>query len=133
MFFILFFLLLFLSPTPPSVHVVLRNRKKVSWLSQCCSFQCVSGPGTTNYVQFQMIAPIFPAAFTEVESLSPSKGAELSKEELIHFSQLNGKSQHAIYKRSPSHGILRWVLYKHQIKRSRELTIENRGQQVDVD
>ncbi|XP_062997913.1 TBC1 domain family member 8B [Elgaria multicarinata webbii] len=30
-----------------------------------------------------------PPAFTEVESLSPSKGAQLSKEELIHFSQLN--------------------------------------------
>ncbi|XP_062819860.1 TBC1 domain family member 8B [Anolis carolinensis] len=30
-----------------------------------------------------------PPAFTEVESLSPSKGAQLSKEELIHLSQLN--------------------------------------------
>ncbi|KAL8180855.1 UNVERIFIED_CONTAM: TBC1 domain member 8B, partial [Gekko kuhli] len=30
-----------------------------------------------------------PPAFTEVESLSPSKGAQLSKEELIHFSLLN--------------------------------------------
>uniref|UniRef100_A0A8C3M3N0 TBC1 domain family member 8B n=1 Tax=Chrysolophus pictus TaxID=9089 RepID=A0A8C3M3N0_CHRPC len=32
-----------------------------------------------------------PPAFTEVESLSPSKGVDLSKEELMHFSQLNGK------------------------------------------
>ncbi|XP_055673780.1 TBC1 domain family member 8B isoform X1 [Falco peregrinus] len=30
-----------------------------------------------------------PPAFTEVESLSPSKGDDLSKEELIHFSQLS--------------------------------------------
>uniref|UniRef100_A0A8C3M5H0 TBC1 domain family member 8B n=1 Tax=Chrysolophus pictus TaxID=9089 RepID=A0A8C3M5H0_CHRPC len=30
-----------------------------------------------------------PPAFTEVESLSPSKGVDLSKEELMHFSQLN--------------------------------------------
>ncbi|PKU40312.1 tbc1 domain family member hypothetical protein [Limosa lapponica baueri] len=30
-----------------------------------------------------------PPAFTEVESLSPSKGGDLSKEELIHFSQLS--------------------------------------------
>jgi len=34
---------------------------------------------------------LFIAAFTEVESLSPSKGVALSKEELIHFSQLSGK------------------------------------------
>ncbi|TFK15390.1 gremlin-1 [Platysternon megacephalum] len=33
-----------------------------------------------------------PPAFTEVESLSPSKGDDLSKEELIHFSQLNVSS-----------------------------------------
>ncbi|XP_019377176.1 PREDICTED: TBC1 domain family member 8B isoform X1 [Gavialis gangeticus] len=33
-----------------------------------------------------------PPAFTEVESLSPSKGIELSKEELIHFSQLTVSS-----------------------------------------
>ncbi|XP_053129554.1 TBC1 domain family member 8B [Hemicordylus capensis] len=33
-----------------------------------------------------------PPAFTEVESLSPSKGAHLSKEELIYFSQLNVSS-----------------------------------------
>ncbi|XP_028570873.2 TBC1 domain family member 8B isoform X1 [Podarcis muralis] len=33
-----------------------------------------------------------PPAFTEVESLSPSKGTQLSKEELIHFSQLNVSS-----------------------------------------
>uniref|UniRef100_A0A8C7E6H2 TBC1 domain family member 8B n=1 Tax=Naja naja TaxID=35670 RepID=A0A8C7E6H2_NAJNA len=32
-----------------------------------------------------------PPAFTEVESLSPLKGAQLSKEELIPFSQLSGK------------------------------------------
>lgn len=36
---------------------------------------------------------LFIAAFTEVESLSPSKGGDLSKEELIHFSQLSGKLQ----------------------------------------
>lgn len=99
MFYILFFLLLFpffFSPLPPpSVHVVLRNNKKVSWLSLCCPFQYVYDPGTTNYVRFQLIALTFPAAFTEVESLSPSKGDDLSKEELIHFSQLNGKPQHA--------------------------------------
>ncbi|KAJ6663251.1 hypothetical protein lerEdw1_010387 [Lerista edwardsae] len=33
-----------------------------------------------------------PPAFTEVESLSPSKGARLSKEELMHFSQLSVSS-----------------------------------------
>ncbi|KAM6353282.1 TBC1 domain family member 8B isoform 1-T1 [Alca torda] len=33
-----------------------------------------------------------PPAFTEVESLSPSKGGDLSKEELIHFSQLSVSS-----------------------------------------
>ncbi|KAF1493635.1 TBC1 domain family member 8B, partial [Megadyptes antipodes antipodes] len=33
-----------------------------------------------------------PPAFTEVESLSPSKGVDLSKEELIHFSQLSVSS-----------------------------------------
>ncbi|NXX74138.1 TBC8B protein, partial [Urocolius indicus] len=33
-----------------------------------------------------------PPAFTEVESLSPSKGDDLSKEELIHFSQLGVSS-----------------------------------------
>ncbi|XP_058052560.1 TBC1 domain family member 8B isoform X5 [Ahaetulla prasina] len=33
-----------------------------------------------------------PPAFTEVESLSPLKGAQLSKEELIHFSQLSVSS-----------------------------------------
>ncbi|XP_064015638.1 TBC1 domain family member 8B isoform X1 [Pogoniulus pusillus] len=33
-----------------------------------------------------------PPAFTEVESLSPSKGDDLSKEELIHFSQLTASS-----------------------------------------
>ncbi|NXM07109.1 TBC8B protein, partial [Tyrannus savana] len=33
-----------------------------------------------------------PPAFTEVASLSPSKGDDLSKEELIHFSQLNVSS-----------------------------------------
>ncbi|KAM6413240.1 TBC1 domain family member 8B [Rhynochetos jubatus] len=33
-----------------------------------------------------------PPAFTEVESLSPSKGSDLSKEELIHFSQLSASS-----------------------------------------
>ncbi|XP_067160312.1 TBC1 domain family member 8B isoform X7 [Apteryx mantelli] len=33
-----------------------------------------------------------PPAFTEVESLSPSKGDDLSKEELIHFSQLSVSS-----------------------------------------
>ncbi|XP_075576508.1 TBC1 domain family member 8B isoform X3 [Pelecanus crispus] len=33
-----------------------------------------------------------PPAFTEVESLSPSKGGYLSKEELIHFSQLSVSS-----------------------------------------
>ncbi|XP_015676587.1 TBC1 domain family member 8B [Protobothrops mucrosquamatus] len=33
-----------------------------------------------------------PPAFTEVESLSPFKGAQLSKEELIHFSQLSVSS-----------------------------------------
>ncbi|KFQ24646.1 TBC1 domain family member 8B, partial [Mesitornis unicolor] len=33
-----------------------------------------------------------PPAFTEVESLSPSKGHDLSKEELIHFSQLSVSS-----------------------------------------
>ncbi|XP_078544789.1 TBC1 domain family member 8B [Lissotriton helveticus] len=33
-----------------------------------------------------------PPAFTEVESLSPSKGTKLSKEELIRFSQLNVSS-----------------------------------------
>ncbi|CAM4614702.1 unnamed protein product [Lepidochelys olivacea] len=47
-----------------------------------------------------------PPAFTEVESLSPSKGDDLSKEELIHFSQLNVSSpvdsQEAdVLKRSP--------------------------------
>jgi len=36
---------------------------------------------------------LFIAAFTEVESLSPSKGGDLSKEELIHFTQLSGKLQ----------------------------------------
>lgn len=36
---------------------------------------------------------LFIPAFTEVESLSPSKGGDLSKEELIHFSQLSGKHQ----------------------------------------
>ncbi|XP_075797225.1 TBC1 domain family member 8B isoform X2 [Pelodiscus sinensis] len=50
-----------------------------------------------------------PPAFTEVESLSPSKGDELSKEELIHFSQLNVSSpvdsQEAdALKRSPEKG-----------------------------
>uniref|UniRef100_A0A8D0HDT6 TBC1 domain family member 8B n=1 Tax=Sphenodon punctatus TaxID=8508 RepID=A0A8D0HDT6_SPHPU len=50
-----------------------------------------------------------PPAFTEVESLSPSKGAKLSKEELIHFSQLNVSSpvdsQDAdALKRSPEKG-----------------------------
>ncbi|NWW76995.1 TBC8B protein, partial [Climacteris rufus] len=33
-----------------------------------------------------------PPAFTEVESLSPSRGDDLSKEELIHFSQLSVSS-----------------------------------------
>ncbi|XP_032083591.1 TBC1 domain family member 8B isoform X1 [Thamnophis elegans] len=33
-----------------------------------------------------------PPAFTEVESLSPLKGTQLSKEELIHFSQLSVSS-----------------------------------------
>ncbi|KAI1234781.1 TBC1 domain family member 8B, partial [Lamprotornis superbus] len=33
-----------------------------------------------------------PPAFTEVESLSPSKGNDLSREELIHFSQLSVSS-----------------------------------------
>ncbi|XP_060537648.1 TBC1 domain family member 8B [Pantherophis guttatus] len=33
-----------------------------------------------------------PPAFTEVESLSPLKGSQLSKEELIHFSQLSVSS-----------------------------------------
>lgn len=33
-----------------------------------------------------------PPAFTEVESLSPSKGTRLSKEELMHFSQLSVSS-----------------------------------------
>ncbi|EMP35386.1 TBC1 domain family member 8B [Chelonia mydas] len=66
-------------------------------------------PGTTNYVRFQLIALTFPAAFTEVESLSPSKGDDLSKEELIHFSQLNVSSpvdsQEAdALKRSPEKG-----------------------------
>uniref|UniRef100_A0A8D2L5B5 TBC1 domain family member 8B n=1 Tax=Varanus komodoensis TaxID=61221 RepID=A0A8D2L5B5_VARKO len=42
-----------------------------------------------------------PPAFTEVESLSPSKGGQLSKEELIHFSQLNRK--YALFM-EPSHG-----------------------------
>uniref|UniRef100_A0A8C8R5W2 TBC1 domain family member 8B n=1 Tax=Pelusios castaneus TaxID=367368 RepID=A0A8C8R5W2_9SAUR len=50
-----------------------------------------------------------PPAFTEVETLSPSKGAELSKEELIRFSQLNVSSpvddQDAdALKRSPEKG-----------------------------
>ncbi|XP_077681915.1 TBC1 domain family member 8B isoform X2 [Eretmochelys imbricata] len=50
-----------------------------------------------------------PPAFTEVESLSPSKGDDLSKEELIHFSQLNVSSpvdsQEAdALKRSPEKG-----------------------------
>ncbi|XP_042335446.1 TBC1 domain family member 8B isoform X2 [Sceloporus undulatus] len=50
-----------------------------------------------------------PPAFTEVESLSPSKGAQLSKEELIHLSQLNisspGDSVDAdVLKMSPEKG-----------------------------
>ncbi|XP_072837480.2 TBC1 domain family member 8B [Pogona vitticeps] len=50
-----------------------------------------------------------PPAFTEVESLSPSKGVQLSKEELIHFSQLNvsspGNSEDAgLLKMSPEKG-----------------------------
>ncbi|XP_044283313.1 TBC1 domain family member 8B [Varanus komodoensis] len=50
-----------------------------------------------------------PPAFTEVESLSPSKGGQLSKEELIHFSQLNlsspGDSEDAdMLKTSPEKG-----------------------------
>ncbi|KYO32840.1 hypothetical protein Y1Q_0009418 [Alligator mississippiensis] len=49
-----------------------------------------------------------PPAFTEVESLSPSKGIELSKEELIHFSQLTVSSsvdsQEADALKSPEKG-----------------------------
>ncbi|KAG6937134.1 TBC1 domain family member 8B [Chelydra serpentina] len=50
-----------------------------------------------------------PPAFTEVESLSPSKGDDLSKEELIHFSQLNVSSpvdshEADALKRSPEKG-----------------------------
>ncbi|XP_060106357.1 TBC1 domain family member 8B [Heteronotia binoei] len=50
-----------------------------------------------------------PPAFTEVESLSPSKGAQLSKEELIHFSLLNVSSpgdseDEGALKRSPDKG-----------------------------
>uniref|UniRef100_A0A8C0BAJ5 TBC1 domain family member 8B n=1 Tax=Buteo japonicus TaxID=224669 RepID=A0A8C0BAJ5_9AVES len=44
-------------------------------------FACVLGTRTTHI------------SFTEIESLSPSKGGDLSKEELIHFSQLSGKLQ----------------------------------------
>ncbi|XP_063169777.1 TBC1 domain family member 8B [Candoia aspera] len=50
-----------------------------------------------------------PPAFTEVESLSPFKGAQLSKEELIHFSQLSvsspGDRENAdVLKTSPEKG-----------------------------
>ncbi|XP_077163825.1 TBC1 domain family member 8B [Paroedura picta] len=50
-----------------------------------------------------------PPAFTEVESLSPSKGARLSKDELIHFSLLNVSSpgdseEEEALKRSPDKG-----------------------------
>ncbi|XP_054852200.1 TBC1 domain family member 8B [Eublepharis macularius] len=50
-----------------------------------------------------------PPAFTEVESLSPSKGAQLSKEELIHFSLLKVSSpgdseDDDALKRSPDKG-----------------------------
>ncbi|XP_007428461.1 TBC1 domain family member 8B [Python bivittatus] len=50
-----------------------------------------------------------PPAFTEVESLSPLKGAQLSKEELIHFSQLSvsspgDKEDADVLKTSPEKG-----------------------------
>ncbi|ETE69057.1 TBC1 domain family member 8B, partial [Ophiophagus hannah] len=58
-------------------------------------------------INFKEFASIW--AFTEVESLSPLKGAQLSKEELIHFSQLSvsspeDKDNADVLKASPEKG-----------------------------
>nr|XP_033801772.1 TBC1 domain family member 8B isoform X2 [Geotrypetes seraphini] len=45
-----------------------------------------------------------PPAYTEVESVNRSKGTELSKEELIYFSQLNGDQDADAVKKSPEKG-----------------------------
>ncbi|KAM3827245.1 TBC1 domain family member 8B isoform 2-T2 [Vipera latastei] len=48
--------------------------------------------GSFNHKLTLLFKLHIPPAFTEVESLSPFKGAQLSKEELIHFSQLSVSS-----------------------------------------
>ncbi|XP_029463427.1 TBC1 domain family member 8B isoform X2 [Rhinatrema bivittatum] len=45
-----------------------------------------------------------PPAFTEVESISPSKGTELSKEELIYFSKLNDDQEDDAMKKDSEKG-----------------------------
>ncbi|XP_030065439.1 TBC1 domain family member 8B [Microcaecilia unicolor] len=73
-----------------------------------CCFDIMYNGSFTDKLKFLFKLHI-PPAFTEVESMSPSKGTEFSKEELIYFNQLNvsslvGDQDADAVKRSPEKG-----------------------------